>query len=156
MNKIIVQTRKGNDVDNSQNMEISSYETNLLRELENSVERKFGGERRNNASTVYNCHGLTFASRRTGIYDIQEIHKILKEDDYDEILESDVMPGDIVVYFSENGDIEHSGIVISKGEPPLNIPKIVSKWGHAGFEVIHYVNRSPYSAIKISYYRINK
>src|SRR5689334_256822 len=48
----------------------------------------------------YNCHGLTFASRRTGIHDDGEINRILKEDGYKPIQAEHVLPGDCILYFN--------------------------------------------------------
>ena len=56
----------------------------------------------------YNCHGLTFGSRRTWISKASEIAKLLQEDDYELVDLNQILPGDIVVYF-QNGDAEHSG-----------------------------------------------
>jgi len=99
-------------------------------------------------SRKYNCHGLTFAGRRTWIWNASEVTKILNDDEYELVVLGDVLPGDIVVYI-HNGDIEHSGIVIEGGF----VPMILSKWGSA-HEVIHRVNDCPYDAMQISYYRI--
>jgi hypothetical protein len=99
-------------------------------------------------SRKYNCHGLTFASRRTWIWAPAEITKILKDDDYTLVNLEDVLPGDVVVYFT-SGDAEHSGIVIHNDVVPI----ILSKWG-AAHEVIHRVNECPYDSTQISYYRI--
>lgn len=94
----------------------------------------------------YNCHGLTFASRRTAI-EGSFVERILNQDEYTEVQLVNVMAGDIVLY--RNGaDIEHSGIVI-KGPPNF---LILSKWG-AGHEAIHGVDDCPYTGLK-SYYRI--
>ena len=60
----------------------------------------------------------------------------------------DVLPGDVVVYFT-GGDAEHSGIVVGLDLVPL----ILSKWGPA-HEVIHRVNECPYDATEISYFRV--
>lgn len=98
-------------------------------------------------SRQYNCHGLTFASRRTWIWKSSEIEKILKDDEYEMVELKDVLPGDIVVY-TQDGDVEHSGIVLSV-DP---VPYILSKWGPL-HEVIHGVNECPYSG-SITYYRI--
>lgn len=70
----------------------------------------------------YNCHGLTFASRRTWIGKAVEVAKILQDDEYEVIDLRELMPGDIVVYFL-NGDAEHSGVVLEVGY----IPTILSK-----------------------------
>lgn len=100
-------------------------------------------------SRKYNCHGLTFASRRTWIWDSAEISKILKDDDYDTVELKDVLPGDIAVYYTD-GDAEHSGIVLRIVDL---VPSILSKWG-ASHEVIHRVHECPYDAASVVYYRI--
>jgi hypothetical protein len=97
----------------------------------------------------YNCHGLTFACRRTWIWKSEEIAKILRDDEYVSVELKDIAPGDVVVY-AMNGDAEHSGIVIQAGSVPI----ILSKWGPA-HEVIHRVNDCPYDSAQTTYYRIN-
>ena len=101
---------------------------------------------------TYNCHGLTFASRRTGIWNPAEIHKILKEDEYHEINYKSIMIGDIALYHGNNGDIEHSGIIVSIDDFG---PMILGKWGWA-HEVIHRQSDCPYDASSVRYYRIIK
>jgi hypothetical protein len=76
------------------------------------------------------------------------VAKILKDDEYERIELKDVLPGDVVIY-TQNGDVEHSGIVISGGF----VPTVLSKWGMA-HEVLHRVNECPYDAMQISYHRI--
>jgi hypothetical protein len=73
---------------------------------------------------------------------------VLADDEYKLIDVADVLPGDVVVY-KQNGDAEHSGIVIKPGFPPI----VVSKWGSA-HEVIHLANDCPYDSMQILYYRI--
>lgn len=51
--------------------------------------------------STYNCHGLTFASRRTQISQPSEVAKILADDDYTEISLKNVMVGDIAIYKSD-------------------------------------------------------
>jgi hypothetical protein len=101
----------------------------------------------------YNCHGLVFASRRTNIDDPNEVKKILDKDKYMEIEPHNVLPGDIIIYYTEDGDAEHSGIVISKPDPDFNIPKIISKWGQLE-EYIHMANDCKYDFSNIKYYRL--
>jgi len=102
-------------------------------------------------SRKYNCHGLTFASRRTWIQDAQEVRKILKDDDYEEVVPpATVFPGDIAIYYKD-GDVEHSGIVVGTGE--YNVPLILSKWGVC-HEVVHRLGASEYDAQNVIYYRI--
>lgn len=100
---------------------------------------------------------MTFASRRARIYDNEDIKKILNDDDYELMGENDVLPGDIIIYYSERGDAEHSGIVVSKPERigRLFLPKVLSKWGNFE-EVIHQVNECPYDCRFVKYYRVKK
>jgi len=81
---------------------------------------------------------------------------ILRDDGYERILnESDVLPGDVVVYY-ENGKAEHSGIVVeAPTNTELGIPRVVSKWAKA-HEVVHWANQCPYSLANICFYRITK
>lgn len=99
-------------------------------------------------SRKYNCHGLTFGSRRTWIFKATEVAKILHEDGYVQVNETEIVPGDIAVYLYL-GDAEHSGIVVE--DKP--VPKILSKWGPA-HEVIHRPRECPYDSMEIRYYRI--
>jgi hypothetical protein len=72
-------------------------------------------------SVAYNCHGLTFACRRTCVHASAQVRQILEHDGYERVPKvEDVLPGDIILYVSE-GDVEHSGVVIgiSKNAPPL-------------------------------------
>lgn len=109
-------------------------------------------------SRKYNCHGLTFASRRTVISQPSEIAKILADDDYQKVGEESVLAGDIVIYYRD-GDVEHSGIVVSFdvlrgiGGGQVRVPVILSKWGMA-HEVVHQLADCPYSAANVAYYRI--
>ena len=145
--EIALHTRCENQVENE-------IDRRSLRHGDETASRNFqkqypkGVHRPTSPSRKYNCHGLTFASRRTWIWKPLEIAKILKDDDYETVELKDAMPGDIVVY-SQDGDPEHSGIVISR-DP---VPTILSKWG-AAHEVIHRVIDCPYNAAQITYYRI--
>ena len=104
----------------------------------------------------YNCHGLTFASRRTAINDSGQVQRILQEDGYIQIQTQDVKPGDIVIYRKDGfngGEIEHSGIVVGIDRAGLiAVPVILSKWGICQ-EVIHPANRGPYTS-RQEYYRL--
>jgi hypothetical protein len=83
------------------------------------------------------------------------LHKILEHDEYDVVAPEDILPGDIIIYWGQKGDIEHSGIVVDKGDPMLKIPLIISKWGKFK-ELIHRANNCPYNYINSKYYRIKK
>jgi len=105
---------------------------------------------------TYNCHGLTFASRRAQITSASVVRKILIEDDYDQIHPNDILPGDIAIYLAEDGDIEHSGIIVSIDAALLGrAPKVLSKWGSA-HEVVHQLRDCPYNPIAIEFYRVTK
>lgn len=94
----------------------------------------------------YNCHGLTFASRRTAI-EGPAVEKILRDDEYTEVQIDKVLIGDIVVY-RRGPDVLHSGIMV-RGFPEL---LVLSKWGSA-HEVVHGVDDCEYPGNK-TFYRI--
>lgn len=103
-------------------------------------------------SRRYNCHGLSFASRRTVIWEASEIAKVLADDGYVEVKDfRRVLPGDIAAYTSQLGDIEHSGIVVSVDA--LFVPSILSKWGMC-HEVIHKLAECPYDSSNVKFYRV--
>lgn len=107
------------------------------------------------ASPIYNCHGLTFAARRTQVDGSSHtIHWILEEDGYALLEHADLpRPGDVVIYYDEMGQVEHSGIVVwIPKEPGFDkVPRVWSKWGKAQ-EVVHAVNDCPYNSV-IRYFR---
>ncbi len=105
---------------------------------------------------VYNCHGMTFASRRTAIDETEAVRTIINEDAYDELPVGEVLPGDIIVYFSPEGDVEHSGIVaqVVRGPGEVLTPLVYSKWGK-GSEVLHAWGDCPYVP-NVRYYRIRR
>lgn len=75
---------------------------------------------------TYNCHGLTFASRRTRIWDPAEVQKILNEDGYKRVeVYADISAGDIAIYRApvvSGGSIDHSGIVVQRDRPNGGVP----------------------------------
>ena len=107
-------------------------------------------------SNLYNCHGLTFASRRTGIHDTSEVDAILDHDSWESVDVDEVLPGDIVLYFdAQDGDLEHSAIVISVPEPLTKVPMVISKWG-AFSEVVHPANKCPYNLNDRKFFRMRE
>jgi hypothetical protein len=146
---IILQTRKGRNIENAQSKEFSLAEERGDRDL---VVKFPGIVTRAPLNPMYNCHGLVFASRRTGIFDNTALNTILADDGYVQIQRHEVLPGDVILYFAPDGVIEHSGIVVSSPEAPLFIAKVVSKWGRAR-EVLHWANECPYPQADIRYYR---
>lgn len=101
------------------------------------------------ASRKYNCHGLTFASRRTFVESV-EVGKIISDDQYVQIKRQEALPGDVAVYFV-NGDPEHSGIVVDLDN--LAGPLLLSKWGSL-HEVVHWIPECPYDVGDVRFYRI--
>ncbi len=144
---------KGEPLDNERLSEISPFEVNQFRQFDTAY--GFGTERRCDPNPSYNCHGMTFAARRTGIFESNTIWQILSEDQYINITErEDVKAGDVILYFDDSGDFEHSGIVIS---PPrsdnLYVPVVCSKWGKYA-ELLHRGNNCPYNFGNVKYYRL--
>ena len=149
---IALQTRIRHDIPNNQSHEFSAYEKRLFPALERRFNKAVF---RDPPNPIYNCHGLTFASRRTGITDNEALKTILAEDGYHKVAPKDVLPGDTILYYQEDGDVEHSGIVVSKPESPLNIPWVLSKWGSFK-EVVHHANDCPYEFRNVEYYRVTE
>jgi hypothetical protein len=109
---------------------------------------------RTGPAATYNCHGLTFGSRRTAIHESEEIRKILKEDDYESVDPKRVSPGDVVLYVnSKTGDVEHSAIVVSM--EVFGVPRVLSKWGHFS-EAVHLLRDCDYDSERVEYYRVTK
>ena len=129
---IRLQTAAGRDIPNVQQSEISAFERNWATTLGS----KFPAATfRTQSSAKYNCHGLTLASRRVRVWDPSSVRLVLADDGYKELAQKSALAGDLVVYFSNEGDPSHSGFVVAN-EPPLYNPLIVSKWG-SGPEVVH-------------------
>jgi len=147
-------TAQANQIDNEQLDEISPFERNQFPQFER--EFSTASEVCADPNPRFNCHGMTFASRRTGIFESAALTQILAEDGYEEIQADRVKPGDVIMYFGSDGDYEHSGLVV---EPPraetLNIPLVRSKWAKYR-ELIHVGNRCPYSFSNVKYYRVTK
>jgi hypothetical protein len=147
---IVIQTRRGNTIQcDPPQVELSPFERALCgklvedfrKQLPNSVEIT---ERRG-PTRSYNCHGLTFLSRRAWLGRQEALLATLRDDGYQRIALSDVLPGDIVLYQEQSGIIEHTGIVVWIDEQPSSrLPWIISKWGKCG-EFLHPYNRSLYT-----------
>jgi hypothetical protein len=152
--KIQLQTRERWDIPNFQETTVTGFYLHQDRKLRETYEGP-GVEFRTDIIPIYNCHGLTFAARRTWIDESPSIARIISDDKYQEIAPDKVLPGDVIIFYGDDGDIEHSGIVLKAPDQDLKIPLILSKWGLSG-EVIHWANRGPYSFERPRYYRITK
>jgi len=127
---IRLQTAAGRDIPNGQDSELSAYEQNWAAD----IPAKYPVKVLSHLTPTYNCHGLTFASRRTKITDSPAISWILDDDHYEPVARQAARPGDVIVY-RRDGEPTHSGIVL-ENEPDLFVPIIWSKWGN-GPEVRH-------------------
>lgn len=135
---IRLETSKKTGIPNHQDTEISTFHLNWAKQI---GDKHRSAKQRTKPSAVYNCHGLTFACRRTRIERSAAIQTILNDDAYEEVKLTDVLPGDIVIYYSDAGDPNHSGMVVEVGGQ-LILPIICSKWGNAG-EFIHSLRDCP-------------
>lgn len=148
---IIIQTRKGNNIPNVQEYDLPLYYLNQAEEISKKYKGPFV-KFVNNPSAIYNCHGLVFGARRSSVSDSNEVMKIINEDDYEKVEQQDVRIGDIIIYFSNDGDAEHSGLIIGRKE---GLPIVLSKWG-MGKEAVHIFSQCPYNPHNIQFYRVSK
>jgi hypothetical protein len=143
---LALQTKRGRQVPNVQDLELPEHRRlNAEAELRQALGIDFALlTRRQPATATYNCHGMTFANRRTGIHELSAVDMILVDDGYREVPASDIIAGDVVLYY-ESDQVSHSGLVVEVaflGTRP--VPKVLSKWGSYG-EYIHRVDLCPYA-----------
>lgn len=148
---ITLHTRRGNHISNEQ-CDITAWDKAWFADIERSWPL---GVMRCESTGIFNCHGLTFASRRTSVSDSKEVSKILEDDGYEGVEKSDLMPGDIILYRGDKGDIEHSGMIVDVPDGNFGIPRIISKWGKFQ-ERIHMANQCPYNYLSVTFHRIKR
>lgn len=152
---IKIQTRCGNDIENRQVHDFSPSELNSIPDYSKDYR---GARPRNKPNPIYNCHGMTFACARTTVGP-ESVQMVLDDDGYTEIQADDILPGDVIIYYNDNGEISHSGIIVSKpSDDRTMIPWVVSKWGKYS-EVYHHAYDVPsvYRPIeRVRYWRITK
>lgn len=137
LRSLALQTRQGWDIPNLMHEERTSAE--LQRAVAFWRQSRPGASLRS-ISSVYNCMGLVFGSRRTCI-DPEDLPRLLADDCYRKITSlSEVQCGDVVVYHDRHGEPSHVGLVWERN---LIIPghqeepfKVLSQWGADG-EYIH-------------------
>jgi len=147
--QLALETRRKTQIQNEMNRAIPTHGMLALvakyrREYPDATHRDVG------PCSTYNCHGLTFASRRTWLPGTGEIQRILEDDDYNRIEAKDAGVGDVVVY-SLQGIIEHTGIIVEC--LPFNDKKVLSKWGNL-HEVVHKLADCPWRDYDKFYYRV--
>ena len=85
-------------------------------------------------SSVYNCMGMVFASRRTWI-EPEHLQMILQDDEYRQVNRNEIQRGDVVVYRGNQNEITHVGIVsevkVNPRDATLEVV-VVSQWGYDG------------------------
>ncbi len=155
--RITLHTRKGTEIPNQQDWHLSSFIANQNRQVISDKKWVNVRWRTTQGSPVYNCHGLTFAGRRTNVSDSASITTILKDDGFHEIPLLDILPGDVILYLTAEGEAEHSGVVaeVKPADGRGRLPEIwiFSKWG-AGSEALHRVYECPYNQSKVKYFRV--
>ena len=90
-------------------------------------------------SSVYNCMGMVFASRRTCV-EPDHLRMILQDDEYQRVNnEGQLQPGDVIIYRDDENQVSHVGVVV---EVKPNLEKadreilVLSQWGGDG-EYLH-------------------
>lgn len=142
--EIILQTRAGHCVPNSQSCEPEARN----RARYDMIRRNHAWVNRKPACGVYNCFGLVWASRRTAIYEEQSISQILIEDGY-RLLQTDEqpLPGDLVLYLHLSGEVRdtcHAAIIMKlEQRGPGMVPWLLSKWNDVCGEDIHAIRDVP-------------
>lgn len=143
---IILQTRAGHDVANSQSCEPDDRTRNLYDRFRSP---HFDWKNRKPACGFYNCFGLVWASRRTSIYSENDLLKILADDGYHPLAdENDLQPGDIVVYLRgtehNSRDTLHIALVLYLDQVgSIPVPWLLSKWSDQYGEDIHKLRDVP-------------
>lgn len=148
--RLALQTRRENDIVNEINREkaIPGYQSAVNDLIAKHPKAK---PRTKTPCLSYDCHGLTFAARRSNIASDQ-VEMIRNDDEYKEVPREQVLPGDIVIYKNAKGEWHHSGMVVSEYEGLVG-PWIVSKWGECQ-EMLHRMSDCPYPSTEIKFFRI--
>lgn len=159
MGSILLQTREGTDILNTQASELTNWDWHCADKVKDSYGNPNMARYLSGPCPLYDCNGLTLASRRTSLDLENDLCQILKEDGYEEVVSDDPQPGDLVMYVDEqDGHISHTGFV-AKLEPDatgsFEVPWVWSKWGK-GHEVLHHVAYCPYMPATYRYFRMTQ
>jgi len=149
-----VQTRLANDIENEFNPTPPHFRDRAVCE-KHKADFPNAMPRTESPTYGYNCHGLTFAARRTQVWSSTDIQHILREDGYKEVQLRDALPGDVAIYRSrETAEIEHSAVVIQKATTgDFKGPLVISKWGPCQ-EFIHFYLECPYTPADVTFHRL--
>ena len=132
-------TRRGNSISNVQGGKVAHGRIQAFRDMC----QKCRWEIRCDPEGVYNCAGLVWAARRTGISQTLDWMQVLKDDGYRRLSNVDkLLPDDLVLYrdVDDNTYLHVARVVrlepgVSSISPP--IPIVLSKWGHDLGECFH-------------------
>ena len=137
-NEIPLVTSKNNRIGNTQGAKVAAGRVLAFRDMcANRPPWRF----RRDSFGLYNCAGLVWASRRTGISLNEDWVRILTDDGYRPI--SDPSLDDLVLYRdSDDGTFLHVARIVGfeKGisDKSPKIPIVLSKWGHDLGECVHF------------------
>ena len=132
-------TKKGREIPNEQAMQRSPVQMEAARDI---IVTHHSSANVRSLSSVYNCMGMAFASRRSGV-EPEYLEWILGDDGYRRVSdEGELVPGDLVVYRDDQGDVSHVGVIT---EIRTNVREgvrevfVLSQWGRDG-EYFHEVD----------------
>lgn len=132
---IRLQTRNGADIKNAQAAGPDFRAREDYRRLRSA---RTAWVPRKAPSGGYNCFGLLWASRRTSIYDDDQVDLILRDDGYRRTDASRAVVGDIVLYRSSLNTLLHGGLIVRiefVGKQAVLF--VLSKWNDCYGEDIH-------------------
>jgi hypothetical protein len=132
---IVVQTKAGNDIENSQALPPSADNLRVIARME----ERFAGQwqRRTVATGTYNCAGHVWASRRTSIYEKPEWTKVLSDDGYRQISDEEIFIGDLALYALEGRFLHVALIVQIQYVGNSRVPRLLSKFSDFSGEYLH-------------------
>lgn len=115
-----------------------------IRDLAKIHERTCRATRLVSASTVCNCYGLAFASRRTALVDENAVFQALSEDGYKLVPFAPIRwdYGDVVLYRTSDSNASHVAVIVElrPGADPDDIEvRVLSAWGDQG-EYVHDID----------------
>ncbi len=139
-NEIPLVTSKGNQIGNAQGANVSAGRISAFRDM---CARRINWNFRRDSYGLYNCAGMIWASRRTGISQNEDWLKILRDDGYG--LTLDPVLDDLVLYRdSVDRSYLHVGRIVGiapgVSESSPKIPIVLSKWGHDLGECVHFAH----------------
>jgi hypothetical protein len=138
--EIALETSKGNQIGNWQGAKVAFGRIEAFRDM---CRHRPHWHFRCDSHGLYNCAGLVWASRRTGISENSEWKKVLRDDGYRQISEPHL---DDLVLYRDTADLIclHVGRVIAIvpgiSEASPIIPVVLSKWGHDLGESVHFAH----------------